>query len=351
MQVSVLFPYRMKLDGSNGGGANATLALLQEVAQHGHRVTVYIPDDMPRETVCNLIEFRWFVLSTEKIIVKDELFVFVLFDDKRALLAQFSLSKSTKRAILYHNAVFDLTNKDLLRFYKKWPDVFFVVSQYPANLAMKLGITPVCILHNGVAPVFRSVVPKLRVALTPDFIFVGALVKEKGFLYLIPAFQRLMSHYPNARLKIIGSSSMWDREKPDFEVLEHENIEFLGELTQDKIAPLYQKSTFVVLPSEMEACPLSILDGMWFGCVPIVSNRGGLPEIVENGKTGFVLPELSTNALYEAFIKALSLSVVQYRAMQENIINSVAKSDWSQAAATLELIKQKTRGLSCLWLL
>ncbi|MDO8490194.1 MAG: glycosyltransferase family 4 protein [bacterium] len=78
--------------------------------------------------------------------------------------------------------------------------------------------------------------------------------------------------------------------------LQHQVI-FLGAIPNAKMSELYQISDIVVLPSLMEATSIAGLEAMACG-IPLVGTRvGGIPEIIEDGKTGILVPEKNPEAL------------------------------------------------------
>jgi len=343
MKISVIFPYVMNLNGGNGGGASSTLSLMQVVADRGHEVECYLVGSSgPSERKWGIAFHRVESLVSPIHLICD-LVVLVLFDDRRKVMSQFRLSGKMKRAIIYHNAVFDSGNKGLMHFFRRWADTFFVVSAFPQKLAKNLGISSVEVLRNQVAPVFRHRAPIIRENVSLNFLFVGALVKEKGLPVLFDAFCLFADTHPQARLRIVGSSLLWSRNSPDFPLIQHPQIHFVGELGPEQIVDEYVRSSFVVLPSEMESCGLSVLDGMWFGCVPIVSNRGGLPEIVTDGVTGFVMAELSVDGLVSKLKEAASLTEEGFLELQRSCIASVSRTDWKDSAQVLERVVRRKR--------
>ena len=56
----------------------------------------------------------------------------------------------------------------------------------------------------------------------------------------------------------------------------------MGFLSQDKVIPILKKSRFIILPSIFEAMPMSLLEGMSCGCIPIATKVGYMHEIIDN---------------------------------------------------------------------
>ena len=117
----------------------------------------------------------------------------------------------------------------------------------------------------------------------PFFLFVGRLKKLKGLQTLLPIFRR----YPKAQLWIAGTGDdeSWLRQR----ARGIPNIRFLGYLPSQKLQPLYRNATAVIVPSIcFEASPLVIFEALREQTPVIVRNLGGLPEMVEQSKGGFI---------------------------------------------------------------
>lgn len=117
-------------------------------------------------------------------------------------------------------------------------------------------------------------------------LFVGRLSVEKGILNLVKA----VGLVPKAKLYIAGDGP----EKDSIEQYIAENklenkIKLLGYLNQNEIKEYIKNAKCVVLPSIcQENCPYSVLEAMEIGKPVIGSRIGGIPELVEDGKSGFL---------------------------------------------------------------
>jgi N-acetyl-alpha-D-glucosaminyl L-malate synthase BshA len=103
---------------------------------------------------------------------------------------------------------------------------------------------------------------------------------------VIEIFDRVQQKIPS-RLLLIGdgperSSAEWLAVKKGI----HNKIEFLGK--QDRINEKLAVADVMLLPSELESFGLAALEAMACEVVPIATKEGGLPEVVDHGKTGFL---------------------------------------------------------------
>jgi len=116
--------------------------------------------------------------------------------------------------------------------------------------------------------------------------FIGRLSEEKGVDVLIRAAARL----PEVELKIAGAGPQENQLKELAKSLKADNVSFLGFLRQEQLRELRKNSKAMAVPSVWyENAPLAVLEAMAQGLPVIASRIGGLPELVDDGKTGWLV--------------------------------------------------------------
>lgn len=125
--------------------------------------------------------------------------------------------------------------------------------------------------------------------------YFGRLSKEKGILNLIEAIKDI----PDSKLLIAGDGP--EKENIEAYIEKHnlgDRITLLGYQNQDSIREYIRNSRFVVVPSVCnENCPYSVLETLEIG-KPIIGSRiGGIPELIEDGKNGFLYKSDNVNEL------------------------------------------------------
>lgn len=118
---------------------------------------------------------------------------------------------------------------------------------------------------------------------------VSRLERIKGMDLVIPAFAKVHSAFPDVRLLIVGDGSL--RQSMHSQAEEAgitDFVEFAGRQPQDKLQDFYDRIDILLMPSRSEGFGLTAIEGMARGCVPVVSDTGGLPEVVRNGKDGLL---------------------------------------------------------------
>jgi glycosyltransferase involved in cell wall biosynthesis len=128
--------------------------------------------------------------------------------------------------------------------------------------------------------------------------FIGRLVYGKGVQDLILTFPEIMNE-SKVKLLIIGDGSY----KPDLERLAKNvnkgNILFEGQKNRQEIAEILSTTDIFVNPSYSEGLPTSVLEAGAAGLPIVATDVGGTREIIEDGKSGFLVPAGDTQALKE----------------------------------------------------
>lgn len=139
-------------------------------------------------------------------------------------------------------------------------------------------------------------------------LYFGRLSPEKGVKTLIEAAIKCGCH-----LMILGTGPQEEELKELAK--DAENIEFKGFQTGEALHKFVKNSKCVVLPSEWyENGPYSAMEAMALGKPLIVSNYGGLPELVEDGVNGYIY-EKTVDALAECIEKMQKLDSKTYQKM------------------------------------
>ncbi len=138
----------------------------------------------------------------------------------------------------------------------------------------------------------------------PVLVGAGRLVADKGFDVAIRALAAVRVEHPTAVLRLAGDGPA----RPDLEALADElgvadAVELLGWVTPERLPAVLAAATVVVMPSRWEeAFGLVALQAAQVGRPVIASRVGGLPEVVEDGVTGTLVPAEDADALAQAVL-------------------------------------------------
>ena len=118
-------------------------------------------------------------------------------------------------------------------------------------------------------------------------LYVGRLEKEKGIQHLIAAMPKILSNYHDAKLIIAGRGGMMDELKAEARNLGLGNkIYFTGYLDSKQVQKMYKCADVAVFPSTYEPFGIVALEAMLAGVPTVVSDVGGLNEIINHGVDG-----------------------------------------------------------------
>jgi glycosyltransferase involved in cell wall biosynthesis len=162
------------------------------------------------------------------------------------------------------------------------------------------------------------------------FLFYGRISREKGINTLIEAAVQA-----GIQLKVVGTGPMFDQ----FKELNHDNIEFLGFKSGEELWSLVRNASFIVVPSECyENNPLTIVEAYSFGKPVIGARIGGIPEIIDEGKTGLLFDPRDKLYLENTLRKADTIADLDYRKMSVNA-RAFAEINFNPDSHYRELIK------------
>jgi glycosyltransferase involved in cell wall biosynthesis len=118
-------------------------------------------------------------------------------------------------------------------------------------------------------------------------LYVGRLVHEKGLGVLVGAIPKVLASCPDAKFVIVGSGYMkGEVQRLAWELgVAHKTL-IPGYLDEEKLLALYRMADVAVCPSLYEPFGIVALEGMAAGLPTVVTDTGGLAEIVEHDETG-----------------------------------------------------------------
>ncbi len=179
-------------------------------------------------------------------------------------------------------------------------------------------------------------------------LFFGYIKQYKGLEYLLKAVPLVSQEVPNLKVIIAGEgdlslykSLLKDADESRFEI----HNEFV---TNEKAAELFKRAEIVVLPySTMRSGQSGILHIAYAFSKPVVAtNVGGIPEVLEDGKTGYIVPPQDASALADGLVKLLKNDELKEE-MSRNIDKKVGDLSWDAVAQkTLAVYREVVAGVN-----
>jgi glycosyltransferase involved in cell wall biosynthesis len=238
-------------------------------------------------------------------------------DPHGVAMAALALSMSTspvKQPLLAARRVdFHLRNSTLSRWKYRQVDCFICASDAIRRILIADGIAAArtVTVHEGIDLERVAAAPPAGLHeefwLPHDAPIVGnvaALVPHKGQRYLIEAAAVVIRQVPDARFVIAGEGEL----RPQLErLIKERHLEkhvLLVGFRPDALS-LHKRFDIFVLSSTTEGLGTSLLDAMACGKPIVATSAGGIPEVVEDGITGLLVPARDSEGLAQAIVKLL----------------------------------------------
>jgi len=188
---------------------------------------------------------------------------------------------------------------------RKWydaVDVFVCPSRWMQECLRKNGFPPRKVMH---LPTFaRDLGTGASSSDTPYILYLGKVIEEKGVEVLVKAFNHLKN--PARRLALVGPVEPDYRERL-LSLLDSEHrplVSIDGPQYGERLADTIRGCEFAVQPALWyENMPNAVLEAMSAGKAVVASDIGSLPELVEHGKTGLLVPAGDVEALAAAMAR------------------------------------------------
>jgi glycosyltransferase involved in cell wall biosynthesis len=186
-------------------------------------------------------------------------------------------------------AVCDFTRRELLQYYK--------VKESKIN-----------VIHNGVdvdkfQPASDKRKVKAELGFSPDdiaILSVGRLYARKGLFTLIESMPAVVRKFRNAKFIISGKGQSNEMKK----LVNHatrlgvkDNIIFTGYFPDSKLPKLYQAADVFAFSTFYENLPFAVLEALSSGLPVVTTTVGGIPEMIESGRNGFLVQPANAKAL------------------------------------------------------
>lgn len=199
------------------------------------------------------------------------------------------------------------------------------------------------LIYNGIPDyTYDTKVRKLTAYRFTDktrvFLHPGRITEAKNQIVLVKAFNRLISE-DDVVLLIAGQKQdmqIWSELEPYL----NERIIYLGE--RSDVRDLLAESDAFCLPSIWEGMPVTLLEALSVGCIPICSPVGGIPEVITNGENGFLSSDSSEEAYYKALKSFVFCTDIEIKDMKQKCLKTFDKFRISEVVKKyIEVYKSK----------
>lgn len=174
-------------------------------------------------------------------------------------------------------------------------------------------------------------------------LYLGRLEREKGIQILVEILPEVFSELKNVKCLIVGDGPLYKELINKTKNLNIENkVIFTGQVPYEETVKYYNAADLFVFPTlRIEGLPMVLVEAAACGLPVVASNIGGVPSVVEDGKTGFLIKPKDKEALKKSIIKLLkeedlrkTMSDDAQRKAQENFTQEKMSQE------TLKIIKK-----------
>ncbi len=136
----------------------------------------------------------------------------------------------------------------------------------------------------------------------PVFINVARCAQEKNHKLLFDVFERLSAEGSDAQLLVVGAG----HEDNMVRYKSHPNIHVIGE--RKNVADYLAQADYFILSSIYEGLPLTLLEAMSMGVIPVCTPAGGIKDVIRDGENGYMTKGFSDEEFYSKIKQAMSES-------------------------------------------
>ena len=173
-------------------------------------------------------------------------------------------------------------------------------------------------------------------------LFMGRLVYEKGIQHLISAMPKILTGYHDAKLVIAGKGGMMEELKRQADSMGIGNkVYFTGYLNAKQVPKMYKAADVSVFPSTYEPFGIVALEAMLAGVPTVVSDVGGLNEIVTHGEDGMKSYAGNPNSLADSILELLYNPALCNNIIKKAKIKVKNEYNWAKIAQDTHFTYQK----------
>lgn len=222
-------------------------------------------------------------------------------------------------SLIVHFHGFDASEKDTLSYYEKAYQRMFVeakkiiaVSQAMKAKLISLGCAEdkIALITYGPNAVFFENEPKF---ISNTFFAIGRFVDKKAPYLTLMAFYEVLKEFPEAKLKMAGSGELLNTCKNMVKAWNiQDSVTFLGIIKPEQTRLEMENSLAFVQHSviadngDSEGTPVAVLEAQAAALPVIATYHAGIPDVVINNETGFLVKETDIIAMKDAMIKVIS---------------------------------------------
>jgi glycosyltransferase involved in cell wall biosynthesis len=350
------------------GAPKLVLRLGAGLEELGHEVDYLFADDVPAWLRERRVLYASFPALVAQRALKGNHDVVHVASGDSAMLGPLSISRRRGRWVLV-NLVHGMEHihwKELKRFHAKrggglnlrhrmlyggvrlrevelsvrWSDAIHCQCEQDRRFVVEHGWQPeskVFVVQPGVDDVYLKSSPARLTE--PSIFFLGTWTPRKGVFELVEAFAQVVDKVPRAQLVVAGAHRDAEVVLSDFPEPLRKNVTVLPTVPDppQRLIEVMQACSVGVLPSHYEGFGMAFLEMMSVGLPVIGTETGGMPDIIQDGQNGLIVPARDPARLAQALIDVLS-NEAERRRMAAAATQTARGYTWRRQAEALTVL-------------
>lgn len=191
---------------------------------------------------------------------------------------------------------------------------------------------PKAVDTEGFAPHRRN--DDMRARLTgghpgdPLVLYVGRISAEKSVERTLPIMEALRQRIPNARLALVGEGPQFQELR---KAMDRDWVTFTGYLSGAELQAAYASGDVLLFPSTTETLGFAALEAFASGVPVVAANAGGLPFVIQDSATGFLVDPASPDTAWAAPLELLLSDARARTAFSQSARDEALRWDWANS--------------------
>ena len=177
--------------------------------------------------------------------------------------------------------------------------------------------------------------------------YIGRFSQEKGVMNFARAIPLILARRPDIEFLMYGDGPLLNEIEEELRMSgSYSEVTLTGRVPRERIPNYLNEMMLLVMPSYLEGLPKVLLEAVVCGTPVLAMPVGGIPDLIEDEKTGFILEDNSPECIAQGVIRALAhpklheIAEMAHRLIENRYTYELAVEGWRNALQ--ELIKGKT---------
>jgi glycosyltransferase involved in cell wall biosynthesis len=160
----------------------------------------------------------------------------------------------------------------------------------------RLSADRVAVIPHAADDLFYATSSEVAQRERQQLLFVGTWIQRKGIDILRSVVPTLLGRWPSLRIVLAGTIAEEAQVRAAFPDSAQAALRVVARTSPEELRALYQTSTLLLLPSELEGLPIVLLEAMASGCPSLAAANSGMLDVIREGENGWLLASREPDA-------------------------------------------------------